>query len=360
MRTLRLTLASRVSRLAHGLAWLSLWLGRGEAYPGRLTALMVLGFAFVGGADTTVASGAAVAVQRWAEDVWLELPERIFWGPYLQEDVNAIIQVKKELEKDPGEKITFVLARQLANAAVAGDAALETNEEAITTYSDSLTLEQYRNAVRLAGKMSEKRTAYSQRMLAKQLLKDWLAAPTTAVYGGLATSTATIASGDYLTLALVTKAKVKARKASPQIFPVSIEGGDYFLLVIAPDVLNDLKVFDPAFAQAQREAQIRGEKNPLFTGAEAIWDGVVIRSSTRVPLTTNWGAGANLTGAENLFCGRQVACFGWGAKPSWVEQAFDYGNKTGFAIGAIYQIKKAVFNAVDNGLVGIRTFRSNI
>lgn len=343
--------------------------------PSRTLELLARGYAISGGADTTVASGAAIAVQAWSDDIWLELPEQVFMAPYLQKEVNAIIQVKEELDGKAGEKITFTLARQLSGAGVTGDTSLEGSEEAMTFYSDDVTLNQYRNGVRLAGRLSERRTAFEQRKVAKQLLKDWLAdqiddkiftalstSPSAGrvAYGGDATSTATIESGDYLDLALISRVKVIARKAAPQIFPVRIEGGDYFLLVVSPDSLHDVKLKDPAWAQAQREAQERGKSNPLFTGAEGIWDGVVIRSSTRTALATTWGAGGNLTGSENLFLGRQAGVYAWGERPQWVEQSFDYANKIGFAISAIYDVTKAVFNSVDNGVITVRTFRSNI
>lgn len=337
--------------------------------------LLRLGRSIAGGADTTVATGAALAVQAWSDAIWLELPEKVFWAPYFKEDPDALIELKKELDGKPGEKITFPLARQLTGAGQTGDATLEANEEAITFYASSVTLDQYRHGVRLAGRLSERRTAFSQRKVAKQLLKDWLAdqiddkvfsklstSPSAGrvAYGGDATSTATIEAGDYLDLAMITRVKVIARKAIPQIFPVTIEGGEYFLLVVAPDVLHDLKIKDASWSQAQRDAQDRGKSNPLFTGAEGLWDGVVIRSSVRVALTTNWGAGGTLTGAENLFCGRQAGVFAWGERPQWVEQSFDYANKIGFAISAIYDVAKAVFNTVDNGVLTVRVYRSNI
>lgn len=371
---LALLVRARLVVWRHGRRWL--WrLSRAVPALGRSVDWLLIRCvpAVAGGTDTSFAAGATEAAQRWAEDVWLELPEAIFWGPYLQEDVNSVIEVKKELEADPGEKITFTLARQLAGAGVQGDNTLENNEEAIAFYSDDVTLDQFRNAVRLAGKMSERRTAFRQRTIGKQLLKDWLAgfidnriftalatSPSRVLYGGDAVSTATIESGDYLTLSLISKAKTVARKATPQIFPVNISGGAYFLAIITPDSLYDLKTFDAAWSQAQREAQVRGAENPLFTGAEGIWDGCVIRSSTRTPVSTNWGSGSNLAGSTNFFCGRQAGCFAWGSKPNWVEQSFDYGNKTGFAIGAIFEITKAVFNANDNGMAVIRVFRSNI
>jgi len=352
---------------------LCLWLAN-RGFAGLALFLFVLLVPpMVGGVDTEVTAGAAETAKRWAEDIWIELPERVFWGPYMQESPNSVIQVKKELKANPGDTITFTLARQLTGAGIQGDATLEGSEEAVSFFSDNVTLDQFRNAVRLRGRMSERRTAFSQRMTAKQLLKDWLAAfidnriftalstsPTRAVYGGDAVSTATIESGDILTLTLITRAKTVARKATPQIFPVQIDGGEYFLLVVSPDSLHDLKTLDPNWAQAQREAQVRGNQNPLFTGAEGIYDGVVIRSCTRVAVTTNWGSASNLNGSENLLCGRQAGAYAWGQKPEWVEQAFDYANKTGFAIGAILEVTKAVFNAQDNGLIAVRVHRSNV
>lgn len=328
--------------------------------------------AISGGVDTNVPAGAAEAVKRWAQDIYLELPERVFWGPYMQKDINAIIEVKEDLHGKPGDQIAFTLAAQLSGGGTQGDAKLEDSEEVIPYYTQTITIDQFRNAVRLNGRMSEQRTMWAQQPVAKQLLKDWLASfidnrifttisgsPTTAIYGGTATSTATISTGDYLTLALITKGKTKARKAARQIFPVQIEGSDYFLLVVSPDSMLDLKTFDPGWAQAQREAQQRGASNPIFTGAEGIWDNTIIRSSTRVPITTNWGSGANLNGSENMFLGRQAAVFAWGKKPDWVIQSFDYANKTGHAIGAMFEVAKATFNSLDNGEIGIRVFRSN-
>ena len=43
----------------------------------------------------------------------------------------------------------------------------------------------------------------------------------------------------------------------------------------------------------------------------------------------------------------------------WDEESFDYRNKTGFAVGTIFAVTKAVFNSADNALVALRTFRSN-
>jgi len=220
--------------------------------------------------------------------------------------------------------------------------------------------------------MSERRTAYNQRVIAKELLTTWMAetidadifaavdtSPSTVVFGGAATSTATIAVGDYFTTALITKCKTKAKKAVPKLWPIKIGNKEYYVMIIHPDQESDLKTFDAAWIQAQREANVRGDENPLFEGAVGIWDGVIVHVHEDIAISTTWGSSALLTGASAMFLARQAGAFAWGERPRWVEKEFDFGNKVGFAIGAIYGVKKAVFNAVDHASMSVRTYRTN-
>lgn len=325
-----------------------------------------------GGVDSEWLTGSPEAVKRWSRETWVELPKLIYWNKFMGKGLNSVVQVKTELEGQSGDKITFSFVRKLQGGGVNGDGDLEGQEEPINTYQDSVTIDQKRNAVRLKGRMSERRTAYSQRTIAKELLSTWLAevidadifaamdtAPSTVVYGGAATSTATLAVGDYLTTALITKLKAKAKKAVPKLWPVKIGSKEYFVLIIHPDQESDLKTFDASWAQAQREAQNRGDENPIFEGCVGIWDGVIIHVHEDIAVSTTYGATANLPGANAQFVGRQAAAFAWGERPRWVEKEFDFGNKVGFAIGAIYGVKKAVFNAVDHAMMSVRTYRTN-
>jgi hypothetical protein len=43
----------------------------------------------------------------------------------------------------------------------------------------------------------------------------------------------------------------------------------------------------------------------------------------------------------------------------WQEKDFDYGNKVGFCIGAIYGVAKTILNSADIAVVALRVFRSN-
>ena len=328
-----------------------------------------------GGADTQYGTGATEAVKRWAAVLMVELPREIYFAKWMKEnDQNAIIEVKRDLQKQAGDRITFTLLRKLTGAGVSGDDTLEGNEESLVTYSDNVTIDQRRNAVRLKGRMTERRVAFSLRLSAKNQLRTWMAETidddifngfatgTVAdriVYGGNATATANVGSDDGITTALMDKLIAKAKKADPKIWPVRVEGLDLFVLLLHTDVSYDLRQLSTWYT-AQQNANIRGRDNPQFLGALGFWGGqLVIHEHEKVPVATDWGSTGDVPGASNLFLGRQAGVFAWGATPEAWEKEFDYGNKVGFAVGAIWGFKKAIFNNVDHGYIEVRTYRTN-
>lgn len=367
---------NRITRLVLG--WLGFWLvladhlGHG-ASPWVAWQLTWYGIRpLAGGADSEWLTGSAETEKKWSREAWVDLPKLIYWNHFMGRGINNVIQVKEELDGTSGDQVTFSFIQKLQGAGKSGDTDLETEEEEIVPYSDAVVLDQVRQAVRLKGLLSERRTAYSQRSVAKELLTTWLAekvdtdifaaidsSPTTAVYAGTATSTATLTSTDYLTTALLTKAKTKAKKATQKIWPVKVGSKEYYIFIGAPDQEHDLKVSDASWSQAQREAQQRGDENPVFEGSAGVWDGVIVHFHEDIALATTWGSGSNVNGASGIFVGRQAGAWAWGSRPRWVEKSFDYDNKTGFAIGAIYGVTKAVFNSVDHAMISIRTARTS-
>ena len=326
-------------------------------------------------ADTAFATGDAETVKRWAAKLWIEMPREIYWGKFMKEnDMNAIIEVKRDLEGVPGDNLTFTLLRKLSGGGVTGDGVLEGNEEQMSYFSDTITLDQVRNAVRLQGRLSEKRTSFDQRSSAKNVLKTWLAeyidddiftqfdsapAASRTLFGGDATSTATIDSGDTLTVARIEAIVARAQKSSPKLWPVKLDEGDFYLFLAHTDVAYDLRQ-STQWLDASQEAGPRDySKNNIFNGRVGIAGGVVVHAHEKIPVSTTYGSGADLPGASNFFLGRQAGLFGWGRRPEWWEKEFDYGNRVGFAIGAIWDFTKAVFNAVDHGFFAVRTYRTN-
>ena len=63
---------------------------------------------------TEVASTNAATVQRWAERTWVEAVREIYWGKFMKEGtIDTIIEVKRDLEGKPGDKLTHTLIRKL-------------------------------------------------------------------------------------------------------------------------------------------------------------------------------------------------------------------------------------------------------
>src|SRR5437868_15055328 len=99
----------------------------------------------------------ASAQKLWSKKLEREALKATFIGGFIGEGTNALIQIKPELKKSAGDKVTTTLRMQLQGAGVMGDGTLEGNEEALTTYTDNLFIDQLRHAVRSKGKMSDQR-----------------------------------------------------------------------------------------------------------------------------------------------------------------------------------------------------------
>jgi len=325
-------------------------------------------------AVTAFATGDTLTEKAWSKKVIKLGMDRSYFeqNGYVGEDKNNIIIRYTELDKRKGDVIYLPASGELTGGGVSGDSIMEDNEEALPTYDESVTIDQIRNAVRIEGAMTEQRTSIELRRIARDALADWLAnkitedtfsalngSPTRALFGGDATTKATIEAGDYMTTTLLSKASTIAEKNTPELKPVTKGGAQVFVCVCAPDSAYDLKVSDSVWGQAQREAMPRGSTNNLFKNAYGMWDGVVIQKHKYITVSSVFGASANLTGSENLFLGRGSGAWAFAKNKFWKEKTFDYANSPGVCIGAIYGVIKLVFNSEDNGVISIVTYRTN-
>ena len=322
-------------------------------------------------ANTTIP--VSLVKKAWAKDTWESGLSQSFFEKFTSTSANSIIQLKEELKKEKGDSINIPLLMPLNGAGVTGDNMLEGNEEAMIYRDFNVTIDQIRNAVRIAGKFEEQKTQINMRKDAKENLSRWLGekidnmiftALTTSpsadrtIYGGTATSEATVAVADTFTAALIGKAKRMAQADEhTMIRPLRINGRDTYVMVIDQYQARDLKA-DPVWIAAQQHANIRGESNPIFTGALGMYDGVVIHECNRIPRTATGASGAKV--GHGLFLGCQAAVFAEGEAPFWEEEQFDYKNQVGFACGRICGIKKAEFkydgiNLTDYGCINVLT-----
>ena len=330
--------------------------------------------------------------QVWQKDLIYEAVADIYFTSRglistQKEGGNGIILRKDDLLTKPGNKITCGLTMNLTGEGVDGDNELKGHGVEMTTYDFSLYVDQKRQEVRLKGRMDEQKAVYNMRTQAKNLLKIWQTrmfekeifrklagitsytfantptVPSTnrILYGNDATSDADIDSADVFDTDLVSRAKVLAKaevSGRPIIEPLRIEGGDYYVCFIHEYQGYNLKK-DSVWAQANREAGLRGKKNPIFQDAYGVYDGVLFVPHPFVPTFSTWGAGGNLPGARALFCGRQALAFGFGERGRWHEESDDRGNKWTISAGAIWGCQKTRFNSEDLGVIALDTYAVN-
>ena len=117
----------------------------------------------------------ALAVKIWAKKLFVEALKQTLLDKFIGTGNDAAIQVKDDLSKSSGDKLTYGLRMQLGGDGVIGDSTLEGNEEALTTYTDSIYIDQLRHAVKVVGNMSQQRVNFDIRAEAQSGLVDWWA-----------------------------------------------------------------------------------------------------------------------------------------------------------------------------------------
>ena len=309
--------------------------------------------------DTTVPAN---LIQRaWSKQLWKEAETESFFDKFTGEGPNYIIQKVNDLRKEAGDQITIALMMKLAGAGVTGESMLEGNEEALITKDFSVQVNLIRNAVRLQGSLTEQKTQIQLRTAAKDALKVWLAeknekdtfaaltaTPTAnrVIYAGKRTSEATVTATDVFTTDMISAARRKAMLATPKIRPVNVKGKNYYVMVVDSYQARDLKN-DAKWLAAQQHANLRGEDNPIFSGALGVYDGVILHEHENVVRTATGASGAYVGHALLLGC--QAGVMAVAKEPTWKEKAFDYDDKVGFATGMIRGIAKSVYkDASDN------------
>jgi N4-gp56 family major capsid protein len=352
-------------------------------------------------ATTAFPTNHPLAVKVWSKKLFVEALKETYFSRFMGEGSDSLIQMKGELNKSAGDKITYGLRMQLSGDGVQGDASQEGNEEALTTYSDSVLVDQIRHAVRSAGKMSEQRVPFSVREEARSGLQDWWSNKLdTAFFNHLCNdvtqtntlftgnnaiaaldtthrmvahladqsaggSEASISTTDIFNLTFIDRAVEKAKTISPMIRPIKMGGDDFYVTFLHPYQVYNLRTTSSAgqWLDIQKAALSSGQRfaeNPIWTGALGVYNNVILHESTRVTPAINAGAYVANT-RRAVLCGAQAAVFAYGqpssgGEMSWVEELFDYKNQLGVAAGMIFGIKATRFNNLDFARLLIPTY----
>lgn len=304
----------------------------------------------------------------WAKKVWHEGVKDSYFDKFTAMDGSNVVHQNKDLTNVKGDSVVFGLMMNLSGAGVEGNRAiLAGNEEALNIYDFTVNTQLVRNAVSRF-EADDQKTQYDMLKEIKGALKQWLSDwldnkliakltttmpnPTETVYASAANTVSSTTANDKLTTALISRAKRKAMMHAPKVQPIKVDGMDKYIMLVSPWAARDLKD-DPKWLAAQQNANVRGSKNPIFTGALGEYDGVILYEYERVSLSNGGASSANV--CYNLLLGKQAACFAVARPAKHIEQTDDYGNVAGNGIAFYGAVEKTKFNGKDYGTIQVIT-----
>lgn len=364
----------------------------------------------------------------WSRDVWGVARNTSFVMKFAGTSINSPIHRITELTKtERGDQAVVTLVTDLEGDGVVGDNQLWDNEEEIKAYDQVITIDQLRSANRIEGRMAEQKSVVKFREQSKDKLGYWIgdrldqmgfltlsgldyrfrnngslrpgfthdgawqrdnavAKPGQTLYDiAFASDTSAPSSERHLRWDFGTKSLVpgditevepedtpsyamlveaKAFMKDQYIRGVRSNGGDeLYHVFMSPRGLAKLKL-DSDFLANVRNAGVRGDKNPIFSGAIVTVDGLVIHEFRHVFNTQGattgtsseagrpgykWGADADVNGQRVLMLGAQALGLADLGTPYWNEETWDYDNQHGIAVGKMLGFLKPKFHSIYTG-----------
>lgn len=355
---------------------------------------------------TIIPFGDARAQKKWSTSLFIDTMNQSYWSKkFIGTDDGYIIQQLTDLESGAGDTIQYDLSIRLRAKPTTGDQQLQGKEEQLRFYSDSVYIDQMRHGVDVGGKMTRKRTAHNLRTVGKNRLSEywskyldqmifiylsgargvngnfyedtsWVGFANNTIdtpdaghllYGGAATSKASLASTDKMSKALIERAEVKAsmmaatNPENQQMMPVMINGDAHYVCVMSKLQAHDLRTADTSGWMDIQKAAVtaEGRNNPIFKGGLGMVKNVVLHEHEDVIRFSDYGAGSNVNAARALFLSRQAGVMAFGAaggiRFSWNEEETDHKNKMLISAGIICGVKKTRFNSKDYGVISLDT-----
>lgn len=352
---------------------------------------------------TETAVTSALRAQKFNKEYFSEYVRANQFEPYMGADFNKIIHVKTGLEGSgrKGETIDFPLVGKLSGVGRSGNQTLEGYEEDLNNYSDIVTVDWIRNAVKVTLKEA-KVTEVDIMMAAKDALKVWgmeqlrdafLDAFFSPVVDGttkyedaseaqkdawLVANTDRVrfgasgyASGDHsaglgnldttndkFTVTNLRLARRLLKQASPAIRPIQIDKyGEMYVCFASSPCFRDLKASLDTIHQNAAPRSMR--ENPIFFDGDLLVDNVIVKEVPEMDLSVGdlaTAGASNVATAPNFICGAQALGLAYSVLPSLVaDPNMDYKFRHGVAHQECRGVKKLMYNNVQNGVFTLYT-----
>jgi N4-gp56 family major capsid protein len=347
----------------------------------------------------------------WSRDVWNAARDQMFIKKFIGTEDGAMIQRITDLTKtEKGERVLIHLVADLVGDGVIGDNNREGMEEELMSYSQEITIDLISHQVLSKGKLAEQKTVIGFREQAKSRLSHWMAercdqlalltlsgvsyafnldgspraagspfpnlafaadvtAPSSKrhrLWNGtslVAGNTAAVSSACTPNYKMIVDAIAYAK--THYVKPLKSGGKDYYVLLIQPNTLAQLKKDADYQRAVVQVASKSGQNSPWFTGGTVTIDGAVLHEDNRVYGTqgaqsgSKWGAGSAIDGSRSLLCGAQALGMADLEEPEWVEKKFNYDKKLGISVDKMLGFLKPKFYSIydksieDFGVVAI-------
>jgi N4-gp56 family major capsid protein len=367
---------------------------------------------------TLVGLNDAKAVKKFSAFLAVDVGRKSYFNKKFMgvgEEAQTPIQTLPQLESDAGEQITYDLVMQLKMVPIEGDETLRNKEEDLKFYTDSVYIDQARGGVNSGGRMTRKRTIHDLRKIARVRQSEWWARvfdelffiylsgarginsdfiyPTTftgrannslvapdaqhVLFGGDATSKATISNDDPMNLTLVERAQTHAETLGggtdgiPAIEPCMIDGEEHYVICMHPWQAFAMRTNTSTgqWIDVQKAAAgAEGRNNPMFKGALGMYNRTILHSHKATIRFSDYGSGSNIEAARALFLGRQAGVCAFGSpgtklRYDWHEETEDRGNQVVITTNSIFGAKKTAFTidgtSRDFGVVALDTYVAN-
>ncbi len=244
--------------------------------------------------NATTATNLANAIpEHWDTKIRLDAIKQAFWGKRFEgpQGSRMPIIMNTDFTKMSGDIIHFQTMKRLKKPGVTGASTLTGNEETLTLGQFDLTVEWLRHAVGF-NKRGTKRANFDAVRAAGVELADWMArqiddsmfkelistrSPDTVFAGGVADEDSLDSSTSF-NVDTLDRIKVALQRKGAIPFQVKTVNGvtlKFYAVVIDPIDAFNLRA-DEAWFSSQRDGNMRGLDNPIFTGAMGLYNGLII------------------------------------------------------------------------------------
>jgi N4-gp56 family major capsid protein len=337
------------------------------------------------------AARAGLTPTQWDSDYFTEYVRSNQFSKYFGTSADSMIQIRDDLTRKPGDSIVFGSVRRLTGAGVTGNTVLEGNEEVLNARSLKLTVSAFRHAVAVSD-WDEQKSVIDLRNAARDALMIWEkekmrndiiaalgamtanadvsltyaaatagqrntwlvnntdrvlfgAAVANHVSGVMATALATVDNtADKLTAATLMLAKRRARLASPHIRPIRVNNDEEWYVLFVPSLVFRDLMTDTTIINSMQYAWDRGKDNPLFTGGDILFNGIIVREVPELPILHSGDTGGSTIDVGfSYLCGAQAVGIGWAQRAKSTTNVRDYDWFHGVGISEIRGIGKLRF-----------------